>query len=104
MKKAKVAIATYSANQIYSLQLVNCKGEFITLIGYKPEDMPYPKHKKATFKSMLRTIITLANNNGYEIERHDAFGTTFYNIALVNLDDVYGTIQSGWSVEAIYSE
>lgn len=103
MKKAKVAIATYRDNHIYNLQVVNCKGEFITLISYDPVDVAHP-YKDRNFKVMLNSIINISKNNGYDIEHHECFGTTFYNISLINLDDKCGIIDSSWSLNRNNSE
>ena len=92
MKKAKAALATYRDNHVYNLEIVTCRGDFITLISYDPVDVAHP-YKDRTYKSMIQGIIQICKNNGYALEYKKMFDAKFYNISLINLDDPQGRIE-----------
>lgn len=88
-----MAIATYKDNYIYNLTIMDCKGEYINLITYDAVDVAHP-YKDRTYKTMLSSIIGLCKANGFRLESKKMFGSTFYNISLINLDDEKGIIEN----------
>ena len=81
-------MVTYRDNTIYSLVILNCKGEFIRLVN--PVDKQY-KHK--TYKEMLDSIVYICKYNGYSLEYKKMFNAKFYYIALTCIDDNKGIIE-----------
>ena len=92
MKKAMCAIVTYKDNWIYNCKIMNCKGNFITLIVYDKIDVAHP-FKDRSKKTMIESILKICENNGYRLHEKPMFGTTFYNIAFIDLNDPTGYIQ-----------
>ena len=92
MKKAKAVFVTYKDNIIYSLVILNCKGDFIRLVDYDPVDVAHP-YKDRTYKIMLNSIVNICKNNGYSLAYKKMFNSKFYNIALTCIDDNKGIIE-----------
>ena len=86
MKKASATVIYDSvSNQIYNLT-INHNGEYINLIHYDLNKSPQP-YKYETFQGLYETILNFARNNGYYYGRYQAFGSTWYDIQWIDLNN-----------------
>ena len=75
MRKCR-AIATYKDNWIYNLTLITSNGDYINPITYDPVDVAHP-YINRSYKGMLDSIVGIAKNNGYQVEKRKMFDTDF---------------------------
>lgn len=85
MKKAINVNVTYRNNTVKHITLLTCKGDYVALKGL------YNSHFD-TCKELIKAVIHLCYINGYEIKTKQMFNNTFYNISLIDMDNVKGEI------------
>ena len=85
MRKAKTTIVTYKDNTIWSLDVITCKGNKITLMSYDEIDIKHP-YKDRTFAVMQQSVINICKNNGFYIPHKIDFGCKVYDIMYFDIE------------------